>query len=280
MITTTEIRPSPALAHLVRCYSWREFDTLGSDLIRPWHACHELSLIFFFADVPVHLLDPVTRGVIASGTRADIVGPGTCYNGPMLFRGRYAFFEIAFRPGGFYRLFHLPAEDLVNRICAARDVLGTCVDRLFEQLSTAVGLSARGALADDFLLGFLARSKRPTGHDDICEIPSALLRRGDGITVYGMAGAACMSVRNFERKFTEQVGIPPKLYSCVERFNRALTMRLNFPDRDWARIAADCGYFDQTHLVKDFHRFAGGSPGGFLHDTPLSDERFLSRVEE
>ncbi len=279
MITTTEIRPALALAHIVRCYSWREFDTLETDLVRPWHACHELSMHFFFAALPLHLLDPVTYRVIASGSHVDIVGPGTRYNGKMVFQGRYALFEIIFRAGGFFRLFHIPSDEMTNKIHGAREVMGAPVDRLFEQLSAADGLPAKGELANAFLLGYLDQGGLRTGHDHICANPSWLLRQRGSVNVDRMASEASMSVRTFERKFLEQVGISPKLYSCVERFNLALTMRLSYPDLNWTTIAAECGYFDQMHLVKDFNRFAGGSPSDFIHHTPLSQEQYLSRVE-
>ena len=60
MITTSEIAPSPTLAPFVRCYTYREFDTRGSDLVKSWHASHEVSMPFFFKALPVKLTDPQT----------------------------------------------------------------------------------------------------------------------------------------------------------------------------------------------------------------------------
>ncbi|WP_018615867.1 hypothetical protein [Segetibacter koreensis] len=58
MITTSEVAPSPFLAPFVRCYTYGEFDTKGLDLIKPWHASHEISMPFFFKALPVKLIDP------------------------------------------------------------------------------------------------------------------------------------------------------------------------------------------------------------------------------
>lgn len=60
MITTSEIAPSPALAPFVHCYAYREFDTNGFDVIKPWHASHEMYIPFFFKAVPVKLVDSET----------------------------------------------------------------------------------------------------------------------------------------------------------------------------------------------------------------------------
>ncbi len=236
-------------------------------------------MVFFFEAVPVHLLDPVSNAVIARGSRADIVGPGTRYNGKMMFNGRYSFLSVDFRAGGFYRLFRVPCSQLTNRIVSAADVLGPSVDLLYEQLNTTPGLAAKGTFVDAFLFGHLLNHLPLPGHKDLSSIPSRMHRDGHGMNVDRMAHELSMSVRNFERRFVEQVGIPPKLYGCVERFNRALSLKIRYPERGWASVAADCGYFDQMHMVKDFNRFAGSSPADFLRDTPLSTEIFTSRVE-
>ena len=279
-ITTAEFAPVVTLAPLVRCYTWREFDTAGMDMIRPWHASHELSLSFFFSDLPVHLLDPAHHGITARGSRSDIVGAGTQYNGEMLFNGRYAVFEIIFRAGGFYHLFRIPPTEVTNHIVNATDALGPRTDWLFEQLSATDGLPAKAALADAFLLGYHHGRILLPGHAGLCAVPGLLLRRGGPVDVQQMADEVHMSVRNFERRFIQQVGISPKLFACVERFNQALTMKLQHPTREWTAIAAECSYFDQMHLIKDFKRFGGDSPAAFMHETPLTHETYTNRLAE
>ena len=58
MVTTSEIAPSPVLASYVRCYSFREFDTEGTDLIKPWQATPEISLGFHFKTQAYQLMNP------------------------------------------------------------------------------------------------------------------------------------------------------------------------------------------------------------------------------
>ncbi len=66
-ITTTEIAPSAVLAPFVRCYSYREFDTKGLYLIKPWHASHEIAMPFFFKAEPLQLTDPQTGQILKRG---------------------------------------------------------------------------------------------------------------------------------------------------------------------------------------------------------------------
>ena len=61
--------------------------------------------------------------------------------------------------------------------------------------------------------------------------------------------------------FREQVGVSPKLLGRILRFQRAVSSAGSGPG--WAEIAVRCGYYDQAHMVRDFHQFAGASPGEF-----------------
>ncbi|GAB2648190.1 helix-turn-helix domain-containing protein [Nocardia goodfellowii] len=85
----------------------------------------------------------------------------------------------------------------------------------------------------------------------------AALRRQRGTAVTALADEIGWSHRYFRRRFTEQVGLPPKDYSSLLRFSHALTVLGSDP----SAVAADLGYYDQSHLIRDFHRFAGTTPG-------------------
>jgi transcriptional regulator GlxA family with amidase domain len=78
--------------------------------------------------------------------------------------------------------------------------------------------------------------------------------------------AACygISVRQLDRRIRGAVGITPKTYACVARFQTALDAKLLTPCRSWMSIAHDLGYHDQMHMVHDFHRLAGAAPAEIL----------------
>jgi AraC-like DNA-binding protein len=79
--------------------------------------------------------------------------------------------------------------------------------------------------------------------------------------VVSMSG---LSQRQFERKFTEQVGTTPKLYSRVNRLNYALRLKEKTPELTWTHVTYQAGYFDQTHFVKDCKSLTGETPSDFL----------------
>jgi transcriptional regulator GlxA family with amidase domain len=75
-----------------------------------------------------------------------------------------------------------------------------------------------------------------------------------------MAGLASLSVRQFERQFEKELGMPPKRFARIARFQFALDAKLVDPSRSWLGVALDAGYYDQMHLVRDFHSLSGVSP--------------------
>ena len=71
-----------------------------------------------------------------------------------------------------------------------------------------------------------------------------------------------LSAKRFIDRFKSEVGVTPKRYCRVRRFQRALTLS-HRRHVDWASVALDCGYFDQAHFIHDFRSFAGITPSGY-----------------
>ena len=73
-----------------------------------------------------------------------------------------------------------------------------------------------------------------------------------------------LSQRRFIQVFKEEVGLTPKLFSRIQRFQQTRSLiRLN-RSLNWAALALDFGYFDQSHLIREFLEFSGLSPADYL----------------
>ncbi len=279
--TTTEIAPSPFLAPFIRCYTYREFNTHGVDFIKPWHAEHTISMPFFFKAVPVELVDPSNGKTLKTGKPSGIVGLSATYNGMMTFNGDYSFFEILFKPHGFRKLFNIPAGETVNQILHGYEIFGREHKLFLERLSYANGLEKMAALADDYLLQQIRKQRRFEYKDRITAITNVIVKKGGQVTLDELASHANMSVRNFERHFTNEVGVSPKHLCCVARFNQALWLKLSNPCLSWTSVAYQFSYFDQMHFIKDFKRFCGEAPASLLKHVPLLTEHtFNSQVKD
>jgi AraC-like DNA-binding protein len=81
-----------------------------------------------------------------------------------------------------------------------------------------------------------------------------------------VAAQAGMSPRQFRRRCFEESGLAPKHLCRILRFRHACELAIS-RGSGWAAIAADAGYFDQAHLIHDFHEFTGRAPVSFFSNT-------------
>jgi AraC-like DNA-binding protein len=102
--------------------------------------------------------------------------------------------------------------------------------------------------------------------DEVRWASRRLVASGGQVTVAKLAADVGWSRRRLAERFRQEVGLPPKLFARVLRFERA-RLRLREPDRPaLAEVAAESGYYDQAHLNRDFAELAGCSPTRWLAD--------------
>lgn len=95
------------------------------------------------------------------------------------------------------------------------------------------------------------------------------------ISVESMAQLACLSRKQFERVFFNAVGMKPKEYSNVARFQKSLWL-MQKGNRDLADIAYSCGYADQSHFIRECRRYSGTTPVELLKTQPIYSDLFAS----
>jgi transcriptional regulator GlxA family with amidase domain len=105
------------------------------------------------------------------------------------------------------------------------------------------------------------------------EIAIRLINSGEA-NVGALSDAACLSNRQFDRVFSEYVGSHPKEFSRTIRFQRALHKLEADPQISWAALAAECGYFDQSHMIRDFRALSGYTPREYLAACPPHSDYF------
>ncbi len=276
MVSTTEILPCPALQSYVRCYTLREFDTMGADFMKPLPANHEVIMSFVLSGSlsPSHL----TCTDVNPGSGKRITGLQTANYGLLIFNGTVRFFTIHFRPNGFYKLFNIPLDLITHKIYEPSDVIEGV--RLYsERLHEAKDLITLKNYSDEFLLAHLVKTKADDPYNSITSASALIFRNPGDVNIKKLAYEANMSLKSFELKFTRQVGIPPKLFARITRFNYALLMKTQNTSMNWTEILYKCGYYDQMHFIKEFKQFAGDTPVNFYKETPLPNENYLQSVK-
>jgi methylphosphotriester-DNA--protein-cysteine methyltransferase len=106
----------------------------------------------------------------------------------------------------------------------------------------------------------LRRALTSASCDGISLAANRILLGGGRVTIAALANRAGMSVRQFERKFVQQVGMRPKLFERIARFEAVLDGMARFAAKSWTDAAHQFGYYDQMHMIHDFAEFTGETP--------------------
>ena len=170
---------------------------------------------------------------------------------------------VHFKPGGAFPFLGLPAGDLADTHVDLETLWGPSAGRLRERLLEGRTSAERFQLLQQALLSRLCH-----GVEKHYAVSAALEMFGKnqaGLTVRNAAKYLGLSQRRFIEVFKAQVGMTPKLFSRIQRFQRARTLIQQSPAPNWAVLAVDLGYFDQSHLIREFLEFSGLSPTDYLN---------------
>ena len=166
---------------------------------------------------------------------------------------------VAFRPGGAFFLAPWAAE-LADRVLDLDHFWRGDANRLFD------GLAAEGdpsRLLDRLEDELVHRLGATTPHDGFTYAVKML---GHGHPVGRVEQELGFSAHGLRRLFRARAGMTPKTFARLERFRRVVRL---MPLRDsWPDLALDCGYVDQSHMIRDFKVFSGTSPARFRAVAP------------
>lgn len=161
---------------------------------------------------------------------------------------------IVIEPGGFAGLFRERADLFFERSIGLDDVwaCSSLADRLCELSTPAEKLRTLETL----LTGLLHRSTQRSVLVD----QAMHFFRDRGFSVAECANSAGVSERRLSQVFREQVGVSPKMWCRIRRFQAAVQTLHKGLDVPWVELALACGYYDQSHFANDFRSFSGVDP--------------------
>ncbi|NUO52821.1 MAG: helix-turn-helix transcriptional regulator [Polyangiaceae bacterium] len=163
---------------------------------------------------------------------------------------------VHFRPGGAHPFLGVPASELTDAHVDVSALWGRPAGELRERLCAVSTTAERFDVLEAYLRMRLRRA--PAGEAAV----SAALEHlsGAGRSIALIARDLGMSHRRFIEVFTRQVGLTPKRFDRIQRFQRALSVTLASKQRNWTELALDCGYYDHPHLLREFGTFATSTP--------------------
>jgi AraC-like DNA-binding protein len=265
--------PSGPLRDYVRLYRLRHFVLNGDRQIscKPFPPRPEQCLIFFPRGVEVS--EDVCSGIKTQRPRSVISGQYTYRVNRHIQGLEFLMLEVDLQPGALHRLTGIPFKELTNTAVDAEAFFGAEIKRVNERLGSAPSYSEMIGLIEGFLQHLVRKEKKAALSID--HTLHGVIHDATDYSVDLLAQKAFLSPRQLERKFDERIGVSPKTFLRICRFNQSYWMHLKHPDWDWLRIAVACGYNDYQHLVKDYKDFANATPNNFFSEERKAPGRVL-----
>jgi AraC-like DNA-binding protein len=250
--------PSRELKEFVRCYALREIECTNAGLAQP-DVATVTEVIAFYLNGQTFIDSPDGQSKLCP--QINVFGPITPPCGGAHFSGHILGFGIFLKPLALWQLFRIPPGILANKVCDGVDLLGKGIQDLWSMLAESKTFQESARAVEEYLLPFAINALPRT---DMMKTARYMTRQRGITRIDALAFHTGLSVRQYERRFVEEMGVTPKLFARVTRFGMALDEKRLAPDRSWASIAHELAYFDQMHMVRDFQSLGGNAPGEVL----------------
>lgn len=180
--------------------------------------------------------------------------------------GRNTMLGIRFFPHAAAYFLNDDIEQFNNQVVDFSDLSGNAVTMLHAQLLETTAWDKRIALIEDFLLRRIERSeKRFTRMAMMSDILQEMKKRDFFDNIENVASRYGITPRYLQKLFVQHTGLTPKLYSKINRFQNSLRL-VTRKNTSLTSIAYDCGYFDQSHFIREFKSFTGITPSGYASE--------------
>jgi AraC-like DNA-binding protein len=199
--------------------------------------------------------------------------------------GERCFMAVRFTPLGAHLFFQLPMDSLTDRAVPLEQIDPEIASLVSDRVMVARSWSARFDAMERLIGSRVTRHAVPRHIERAWNV---LVRTSGQRPVKSLAADAGCSHRHLVQQFRTRIGLPPKKVAMLLRFNRSINAVShsepansarkpylegsptadNVGDAQWADIAAECGYFDQSHFIHEFRAFAGATPSMFLRGFP------------
>lgn len=249
--------PRPPLSEFVSCFWY----VVGPPPVSPKERVlpdGAVQLIFNLRDGGFRVYDEARGAVERRLSGAIVTGPSA---GCAIIDARdtTATVGVSFRPGGAAPFVGVAPSTFAGTDIDVDAVWGReACDRLHSRLVEAASPADAFALLERALFDRLSTRLLP--HPSVRHALDTFTRTAHAGSIGEVRGAVGLSHRRFLDVFTRAVGLTPKVFCRVQRFQRVVRLAHRQRDIRWAEVALACGYSDQSHLTRDFRAFSGLAP--------------------
>lgn len=217
----------------------------------------DVEILIDFHDTPQYIYDNDTlkeiqacHHVWASGLRTEPITIPSGSGSSMM--------VIAFKKGMAAPFFPFPMDEIRDSVVDADLVWGSGFGELRERLLATKETDTRFRLVEAYLLEMF--HPRLDLNPCIAFAIGEMTERPDAVSIARMNAKIGYSQKHFTEMFRRAVGVTPKAYLKIMRFQKAVTTIDAANSIEWDMIAQDCGFYDQSHFINDFRHFSGFTP--------------------
>jgi AraC-like DNA-binding protein len=258
--------PAPHLRSLVASWSFREVSIDG--VVRVPLLARPLQFVEWYLDAPFGLIDWKTGVKTNPPGHVVAVGAMTYRQVDLALCGTFRVFTMQLLPTAIHRLTGFPMHELTDGAIDAVSVFGRDAAVVLDHLRYARGFRECIGIAETLLTRRLAGLR---SWDAVDNAATQLRVHGRADLTLALRDSG-LSVRQFERRFLAAVGMPAVTYLRVSRFHHALERKEREPHVRWSDVAAEFGYFDQSHLARDAKALGGDAASRLLKRAANIDE--------
>ncbi len=169
-----------------------------------------------------------------------------------------AMMAISFKKGKAAPFFPLPMDEIADCVVDANLLWADDFAFLRERLLETADIPTRFRLAEEFLLEKVANKLE--SNPCVAYAVEEMTHRPDQTNMARMNNQIGYSQKHFIKMFRQAVGVPPKSFLRIMRFQKAIRTIEATASMNWSAIAHECGFYDQSHFIHDFKRFSGFTP--------------------
>jgi AraC-like DNA-binding protein len=252
-VVNMQVSPSPYLAQVVKHFLVLESDVQGTTRHRLFPDGNP-GMVFQYSDSLTSFAN--------SSARSFLYGQVSGFH-TIISDHHVRLLIVVLQPYGAHALTGIPAHELTDNIIPLQLLWGSRAGEQEERIAAMPGNLERIGLIERFLLQQLTRVPMKEGM--IQQIISLIHHHQGCLPVAQLSSTLHINERQLERKFREHIGITPKQFSGIVRLQHFLK-QLRYSDTDihLTRIAYDCGYYDQAHLIREFRKHTGITPRQYI----------------
>ena len=260
-------KPSLLLSPYIKQY-WAITDCLPANLTHTQRIvpCGTIELNFYLGSKPfsLHAERSIPEHSVVSGQLNGFYD--------IVVSGSLNMFSVTFHPFGALMFFNLPLNEFYNQTIALSQLLKDETHSVEDELSATSDFYKRITIIEKFLYLQLLKNNKPYIINRITDCINTIKNSGGMADIDQLASRACLSRKQFERHFNEYIGISPKTYLKIIRFQYSIYCKQLNPTTKLSNIAYDSGYFDQSHMINEYRKLSGKTPKEFFSECePHSD---------